>query len=185
MLDFIQLGLAALFNMPPTAATRGQRGGGGCDGEMKHAGSQKKWRQKRRDGERRRKNEGQRQKWSLWNTRQKRRERNPQMFSDQAWGNRTRRKAVFWSQRRGLNFLTINTDYWTGHFENLPSLGDKGEKSSQISEWDQRDNLSEIIWLSQSQTEKNHNTISCSAHQCSLCCSFQRHFKLVKKTPDN
>lgn len=120
-----------------------------------------------------------------WNTRQKRRERNPQMFSDQAWGNRTRRKAVFWSQRRGLNFLTINTDYWTGHFENLPSLGDKGEKSSQISEWDQRDNLSGIIWLSQSQTEKNHNTISCSAHQCSLCCSFQRHFKLVKKNPDN
>lgn len=66
MLDFIQLGLAALFNMPPTAATRGQRGGGGCDGEMKHAGSQKKWRQKRRDGKRRRKNEGQRQKWSLF-----------------------------------------------------------------------------------------------------------------------
>lgn len=55
MLDFIQLGLAALFNMPPTAATRGQRGGGGYDGEMKRAGSHKKWRQKRRDGEKKKK----------------------------------------------------------------------------------------------------------------------------------
>lgn len=84
MLDFIQLGLAALFNMPPTAATRGQRGGGGCDGEMKHAGSQKKWRRKRREGERRRRNEGQRQKCGvclrrrvkhyLWQTEAKRQE---------------------------------------------------------------------------------------------------------------
>lgn len=57
MLDFIQLGLTALFNMPPTAATRGQRDGGGCDGEMKHAGSRKKWRQKTGEGGRGRRNE--------------------------------------------------------------------------------------------------------------------------------
>lgn len=42
MLDFIQLSVAALFNMPPTEAATG-RGGEGGGGEMKHAGSKKRW----------------------------------------------------------------------------------------------------------------------------------------------
>lgn len=45
MLDFIQVGVAALLIMPPTEAATGQRGGGG--GKMKHAG-----RKARRDGDR-------------------------------------------------------------------------------------------------------------------------------------
>lgn len=49
MLDFFQLSVAALFNMPPTEAATGQRargggGGGGDGGEMKNAGSKKRWR---------------------------------------------------------------------------------------------------------------------------------------------
>lgn len=53
MLDFIELGVAALFNMPPTEAATGQRGDGG---EMKHAGSKKRrgWRQVKRQRGRRR-----------------------------------------------------------------------------------------------------------------------------------
>lgn len=34
--------------MPPTEAATGQRGGGGGTAEMKHAGSQRRWRQIKR-----------------------------------------------------------------------------------------------------------------------------------------
>lgn len=50
MLDFIQLNVAALFNMPPTEAATGQRGGVG--GVIKHADSKKRWRQIKREGDR-------------------------------------------------------------------------------------------------------------------------------------
>lgn len=49
MLDFIQLGVAALFNMPPAEAATGQWGDGG---EMKHAGSKKRWGWMKREGDR-------------------------------------------------------------------------------------------------------------------------------------
>lgn len=48
-----------LFNVPPAEAATGQqekeKGGGG--GEMKHAGSQRRWRQIKREGDRRREGE--------------------------------------------------------------------------------------------------------------------------------